>query len=107
MDDVENKNRIKAVYWGITLIPIILLNLTPYMGISLPESIDNDEAYNKLVFGFSIVFVLFLLGLFCSYKCIVLSEIIPTKVVASLFFLLYLASLYAMGYFFFSGYLGV
>lgn len=106
MDDVEDKNRIKAIYWVITLIPIILLNLSPYMGISLPESVESDEVYNKLVLGFSIVFVLFLLGMFSSYKCIVLSEIIPTKVVASLFFLLYLASLYAMGYFFFSGYLG-
>lgn len=102
----EDKTKIKTIYWVITLIPVLLLNLSPYLGIDIPKEIESDEVYDKLVFGFSIVFVLFLLGLFSSYKCIVLSEIIPTKTVASFLFLLYSASLYAMGYFFFSGYLG-
>ena len=85
---------------------MVLINLSPYLGISFPEIIDNDETYHKLIFGFSLVLILFLLGTFASFKCIVYSEIIPTKVIASLFLLLYLIMIIAMVYIVFNAYIG-
>ncbi len=103
MEEEKNITNIKIIYWVVTLIPIVFLNLSPYLGISFPETIDNDETFHKLVLGFSLVFVLFLLGTFGSYKCIVFSEFIVAKIIASLFLLLYLASIIAMIYFFLRG----
>ncbi len=104
MEEVQNKNRIKIIYWVVTLAPIVLLNLSLYLGISFTETID-DEIYRKLVLGFSLVFILFLAGLFGSFKCIINSEWIAAKIVASLFLLLYLVFIFTMIYFFLSGYL--
>jgi predicted neutral ceramidase superfamily lipid hydrolase len=106
MQEEQNKNNIKIIYWVITIIPIVLLNLFPYLDISFPETIDSDEVYNQLVFWFSLVFVVLMLAMFSSYKCIVLSEIIPTKVIASFALLLYMALAYAMVYFYLTGYPG-
>jgi hypothetical protein len=100
----EKRSKVKIIYWVITLTPIILLNITPYIGISFPETIDNDETYNQLVLFFSLAFVVILSGAFSSFKCIVLSEIVATKIIASLFLLLYLALLLAMIYFYSRGY---
>ncbi len=105
MEVAEDVSRIKVIYWVVTLVPIVLLNLSPYLGISFSETIDNDETYYKLVLGFSLVFILFLLGIFSSYKCWVYSEIIPTKIISSLLLVLYLILVVAMVYFFLSGYL--
>jgi predicted neutral ceramidase superfamily lipid hydrolase len=102
-----DRDNAKTIYWVLTVVPILLLNITPYMGFTIPEAIDSEEVYNKLVFAFSVVFTLFLLGLFGSYKCIVLSELIPAKVVSSLLFLLYLISIFAMAYFYLNGYLSI
>lgn len=106
MQEVQNKSNIKVIYWVLTLIPIVLLNLLPYLGISFPETIDNDETYNQLVLWLSLGFILFLLGVFGSYKCIVNSEMNAVKIVSSLFLLLYVVIVLAMIYFFLSGYFG-
>jgi predicted neutral ceramidase superfamily lipid hydrolase len=102
----QNKTKTKVIYWVVALIPIVLLNLSPYLGISFPETIDSDETFHELVLGFSLVFILFLLGIFGSYKCLVYSEIIPTKIISSLFLLLYLLIVMAMSYIFFNAYIG-
>ena len=102
----ENKDKLKAIYWGIALVPLVLMNLLPYVGIDLPETIDSDGTFYKLVLGFSLVFIVFLAGLFASFKCILYSEIPPTKVMASLCLLLYLIIIIAMSYLFFNAYIG-
>jgi len=106
LEVTEDKTRIKVIYWVITLVPIVLLNLTPYLGISFPETINNDETFHTFAIGLSLGFILFILGIFSSYKCLVYSEIIPTKIISSLFLLLYLLMVIVMIYFFLSGYLG-
>lgn len=105
MDAEQNKIRIKVIYWLVTLIPIVLLNLSPYLGISFPETIDNDETFRDLVLGFSLVFIVFLLGIFGSFKCWVYSEFILTKIISSLFLLLYLFIVIAMIYIIFNAYI--
>jgi predicted neutral ceramidase superfamily lipid hydrolase len=102
-----DKDNIKRIYWAMTVVPVLLLNISPYLGITIPESIDSDEVYNKLVLAFSAVFFLFLLGLFGSYKCIVMSEFVPAKVASSLLFFLYLVSIFTMAYFYLNGFLGL
>ena len=106
MEVVEGKTRIKVIYWVVTLVPILLLNLSPYLGINFPDTIDNDEDFHALVLGFSLVFIIFLLGMFSSFKCWVYSEITPTKIISSLFLLLYLLIVIAMIYIFFKAYIG-
>lgn len=105
MEEAEDKTKMKAIYWAVAIAPLVFINFLPYMGISLPETIDNDETYNKLVLGFSLAFIFFLSGIFASFKCIVYSEIIPTKVMASLLLLLYLFINLSMIYFYLNGYL--
>ncbi|GEM_PF-2966826 len=100
MEEVENKSRIKTIYWVIALVPIVFINLSPYLGIDTTKSVENDEDYFDIVLGFSMLFSSFLLGLFASFKCIVYSEIMPTKIIASLFLLLYLILILAMIYFY-------
>ena len=106
MDKEHNKENINAVYWVITVIPLVLLNITPYIGFTLPETADmNDETYRQLVFGFSVAFVLLVVGSFSSIKCFFNSEIMVAKIFAVLFLLLYLLLIAAMIYFYTSGYL--
>lgn len=105
MEKEQDKNNINIVYWVITVIPLILLNITPYIGFTLPESIDNDETYRKLVFGFSVAFVLLVVGSFSSIKCMINSEMIISKIFATLFLILYLFLITAMIYFYLSGYI--
>lgn len=102
----QDNSNIKTIYWAVTVVPILLLNVTPYLNINIPTAIDNDETYRQLLIVFSLVFVLLLAALFSSYKCIIYSEIIPTKVLASCCLLLYLALIVAMVYIIFSGYIG-
>lgn len=106
METEENKINTKAIYWVVAVLPIIFINLLPYLGISYPEQIDSDEVFYNLVLWFSAILVFFLIGMFACYKCIIYSEIIPTKVMASLFLLFYLIVVIAMTYFFFNGYIG-
>jgi len=106
LEEEQNKTKIKVIYWVVALIPVVLLNLSPYLGISFPETIDNNETFHDLVFGFSLVFILFLLGIFGSYKCWVNSEMMATKIISSLFLLLYLLIVFAMSYIFFKAYIG-
>jgi hypothetical protein len=95
----KNNDNIKAVYWVITTIPIVLLNITPYIGIEIPQTID-DETYRQIVLGFSVVVIFLLIAMFSSYKCIVLSEIVPAKIIASLCLLLYSFIVVFITYFF-------
>ena len=106
MEEAENKIKLKVIYWVIALAPLVFLNLLPYLGISYPETIDSDETFNKLVLGFSVIFTFFLIGIFASYKCIVYSEIMPTKIMASLILLLYLILDLVMIYIFMNAYYG-
>ena len=105
MQEVEDKSRMKAIYWLLAIAPMIFINLLPYIGVDLPTSIDNDEVFYQLALGFSLAFIFFLVGIFACYKCITLSKIIPAKIVAGLFLFLYVVIVLAMMYFFFSGYL--
>lgn len=104
MEKEQDKSNINAVYWVITVIPLILLNITPYLGFSFPETID-DDMYRKLVYGFSLAFVLLVISSFSSIKCIMISETMVGKIFATLFLLLYLLLILAMFYFYQSGYI--
>lgn len=104
MDNEQDNSNINAVYWAITVIPLILLNITPYIGFTLPETI-NDETYRQLVFGFSVAFVLLVVASFSSIKCFLNSETIVGKIFSSLFLFLYLLLIAGMVYFYLSGYL--
>jgi len=100
----KEKDNNKPIFWAFSLIPLILINLSPYLGISLPETIDNEETYNKLLFGFSITFVVVLFALFSSIKCLLNSEEIIAKVAAFLLLLLNLMLICGMTYVFLTGY---
>ena len=104
MEKQQDKNNINTVYWVITVIPLVLLNITPYIGFSFPETID-DETYRQLVLGFSVAFVILVVGSFSSIKCIINSETMLGKIFASLFLFLYLLLIASMVYFYFSGYI--
>lgn len=104
MEKEQNKSNVDAVYWMITVTPLVLLNITPYLGFSFSGT-DNDEASRQLMFGFSVAFVLLLVGSFSSIKCIINSEMMVGKIFASLFLLLYLLLIFAMVYFYLSGYI--
>ena len=105
MNNEQNKNNNDAVYWGITIVPLLLLNLTPYLGFTLPETIEDDETYRQLVFGFSLTFVLLVVASFSSIKCFLNSKMMVAKVFASLFLLLYLLLISGIVYLYMSGYL--
>ncbi|MGB1800010.1 MAG: hypothetical protein ACPHLK_04185, partial [Gammaproteobacteria bacterium] len=94
-----------AIYWVITALPMVLMNITPYIDFSLPETIDSDETYRQLVIIFSVSFVFLVVSTFSSIKCFLNSEALVGKIFASLFFLLYLLFIIGMIYFYFSGYL--
>lgn len=105
MEKEQDKSNINAVYWVITITPLILLNITPYLGFSLPETVDNDDTYHQLLYGFSLAFFLLVVSTFSSIKCIMISETIVGKIFATLFLLLYSLLIFAMVYFYQSGYM--
>lgn len=105
MDNEQNKSNVDAIYWVITALPMILMNLTPYIDFSLPESIDDDETYRQIVMMFSVAFVLLIVSSFSSIKCFLNSKAMVGKIFASLFFLLYLFFIMGMVYFYLSGYI--
>jgi len=105
MEKEQDNSNINAVYWVVTITPLILLNITPYLGFSLPETADNEEAYRRLIYGFSLAFVLLLVSIFSSIKCIMISRTMVGKIFATLFLLLYSLLIFAMLYFYLSGYI--
>ena len=105
MEKEQDKSNINAIYWVITITPLILLNITPYIGFSLPETVDDDETYRQLLYGFSLAFVFLVVSTFSSIKCFMISETKAGKIFASLFFLLYSLLIFAMIYFYQSGYM--
>lgn len=105
MEKEQDKSNINALYWVITITPLMLLNITPYLGFSFPETVDNDETYRQLMYGFSLAFVLLVVSTFSSIKCIKISETMVGKIFATLFLLLYLLLILSMGYFYLSGYI--
>lgn len=102
MQEEHDKSRIKTIYWTITIVPFLLLNLSPYMGINFSLNADGTN-HGQLRFLFSLAFVLFLVGTFTSFKCLQLSEQVFTKVGASLCFILYLLIVLLMTYFYMTG----
>lgn len=105
MEEEQDKSYINTIYWVVTITPLILLNITPYLGFSLPETVDNDETYRQLIYGFSLAFVLLLVSTFSSIKCIMISKTMMGKIFAALFLLLYSLLIFAMLYFYLSGYI--
>ena len=101
----EEKDKIKAAYWFFAVLPIIFINILPYVGFDFPEKIETDATYYNLLMWFSMIFVLFMAGSFASFKCIFYSEIPPTKIMATIFCMLYLLIVVSMIYFYFDGFI--
>ena len=103
MNKEQDNNNVNTIYWIITALPIVLMNLLPYIDFNLPETIEDDETYRQLVMGFSVAFVILVVASFSSIKCFLNSEMIVGKIFASLFLLLYLSLIGGMVYFYTSG----
>ena len=95
-----DKDQLKFICWSIVILPFVFLNLLPYAGVEFIQSNDSEAAHDKLVFGFSLAFIVFFIGAFASYQCIRLSEIAATKACASFALVLYVLLLFAVIHFY-------
>ena len=74
----------------LALLPMALLNLFPYLGPEISEFINHEKDYYDAVYKLSLIFLLFLVGIIACIKCLLLSKMIITRFILSLFLLFYL-----------------